>query len=148
MVSVFNVPVSFDSNGVMFNPLEETVALCEVLRASQTIRQIKSRKPKQTPRAPIYTDNDIIRLVYTIFSENNRFNTTSAFDRIGVIKSEMIYVDFDAFYQKFNDRFKEKYPHLANHLEYQKPSRFFYDKAKSMGLLAMPLLVYDSVTYC
>lgn len=135
--SVFNMPVSFDSNGAMFNPLEETVALCEVLRASQTIRQIKTRKPKQTPKAPIYTDNDIIRLVYTIFSENNRFNTSNAFDRIGVIKSEMIYVDFDAFYPKFNGRFKEKYPHLANHLEYQKAFKVFYDKAKSMGLLAM-----------
>jgi hypothetical protein len=135
--SVFNMPVGFDNNRVMFNPLEETVALCEVLRASQTIRQVKSKKPKHSPKAPIYTDNDIIRLVYTIFSENNRFNTTSAFDRIGIIKSEMIYVDFDAFYPKFNGRFKEKYPHLANHLEYQKAFKVFYDKAKSMGLLAM-----------
>lgn len=135
--SVFNMPVSYDDNGKMHNPLEETVALCEILRSAQTVRQVKPRKSQNTKKAPIYTENDIIRLVYTIFTEKNRFNTTSAFDRIGIIKSDLIYVDFDAFYPKFNGRFKEKYPHLANHLEYQKAFKLFFDKAKSMGLLAM-----------
>lgn len=119
--SVFNMPVSFDQNGKMYNPLEETVALCEMLRFSQTIRLVKARNNAPSKKkSPIYNDNDIIRLVYTIFSEKNRFNTTSAYDRIGIIKNDLIYVDFDAFYPKFNGRFKEKYPHLANHLEYQK----------------------------
>lgn len=136
--SVFNMPVSFDQNGKMYNPLEETVALCEMLRFSQTIRLVKARNNAPSKKkSPIYNDNDIIRLVYTIFSEKNRFNTTSAYDRIGIIKNDLIYVDFDAFYPKFNGRFKEKYPHLANHLEYQKAIKVFFDKVKQMGLLAM-----------
>lgn len=135
--SVFNMPVSFDKSGKMFNPLEETVALCELLRFSQTIVQVKSRDPKPVNKNPIYSDNDIIRLVYTIFTEKNRFNTPSAFDRIGIIKNDLIYIDFDAFYPKFNGRFKEKYPHLANHLEYQKAFKVFFDKAKQMRLLSM-----------
>lgn len=136
--SVFNMPVSFDHTGKMYNPLEETVALCEVLRFAQTVRLIKARTSgSNKKKSPVYTDNDIIRLVYTIFSEKNRFNTASAYDRIGIIKNELIYVDFDAFYPKFNGRFKEKYPHLANHLEYQKAIKVFFDKVKKMGLLAM-----------
>lgn len=135
--SVYNMPVSFDSNGRKYNPLEETVALCELLRSSQTIRQVKNKQNQNNKKKPIYTENDIIRLVYSIFSEKNRFNTTSAFDRIGIIRNDLIYVDFDDFYPKFNGRFKEKYPHLANHLEYQKAFKVFYDKIKKMGLLAM-----------
>ncbi|EOZ8645325.1 hypothetical protein ACQWTT_001076 [Acinetobacter baumannii] len=135
--SVYNMPVTFDSNKKMSNPLEEPVALCELLRFSQTIRQVKIKNNQNPKKSPIYTENDIIRLVYTIFSEKNRFNTTSAFDRIGIIRNDQIYIDFDAFYPKFNGRFKEKYPHLANHLEYQKAFKVFYDKIKKMGLLAM-----------
>lgn len=136
--SVYNMPVSFDENGKMYNPLEETVALCEMFRFSQTLRLVQARtNPRNNKKSPIYTDNDIIRLVYTIFSEKNRFNTASAYDRIGVIKNDLIYVDFDAFYPKFNGRFKEKYPHLANHREYQKAIKVFFDKVKQMGLLAM-----------
>jgi hypothetical protein len=109
-----------------------------MLRFSQTIRLVKARNNAPSKKkSPIYNDNDIIRLVYTIFSEKNRFNTTSAYDRIGIIKNDLIYVDFDAFYPKFNGRFKEKYPHLANHLEYQKAIKVFFDKVKQMGLLAM-----------
>lgn len=136
--SVYNMPISFDQNGKMYNPIEETVALCEMLRFSQTVRLVKNKTNKQNKKKPpIYTDNDIIRLVYSIFTEKNRFNTTSAFERIGIIKNDLIYIDFDAFYPKFNGRFKEKYPHLANHLEYQKAFKVFYDKVKQMGLLAM-----------
>ena len=139
--SVYNMPVSFDENGKMYNPIEETVALCEMLRFSQTVRLAKKKtNNKNKKNSPIYTDNDIIRLVYSIFTEKNRFNTTSAFDRIGIIKNDLIYIDFDAFYPKFNGRFKEKYPHLANHVEYQKAIKVFFDKVKQMGLLAMRIL--------
>lgn len=139
--SVFNMPVSFDEHGKMFNPLEETVALCELLRFSQTVLLVKTRTNNQNRRnSPTYTENDIIRLVYSIFTQKNRFNTPSAYERIGVIKNDLIYVDFDDFYPKFNGHFKEKYPHLANHVEYQKAFKVFYDKVKKMGLLAMRIL--------
>lgn len=140
--SNYNMPISFDAKGKMYNPLEETVALCELFRFSQTKRLVIKEQPQPKKKAP-YDENDIIRLVYSLFDEKDRFNTTGI-DQIGCVKSNTIYLDIDKFVPKFNGRFKEKYPNHANQVEYKRALNMLYEKLKKMGLLAMRILDEDS----
>lgn len=147
-ISVLNMPISYDSNGKMHNTLEEAVALCEFFREAKTqhlappvTRVVKSSSLSTT--SP-YNDTDIISLLSRLFHEKNRFNTTNTQTRIGIIRNDLIYIDVDSLIPKFNGRFAEKYPKLANSYEFDKALNALYNALKKMNLLAMRKLKENS----
>ncbi|NNH79190.1 hypothetical protein HLH17_16355 [Acinetobacter sp. ANC 5380] len=142
--SSYNMPISFDKNGQMYNPLEEPVGLCELLRFSQTVQMVTPTKApvSKESQAP-YSENDVLRLVFGLLTEKGRFNTNNN-SRVGIIKDGLIYLNMAEFLPKFNGRFKETYPNIANQVEYKKALNMFYYKLKKMSLLGMRLMDDDS----
>lgn len=147
-ISVLNMPISYDSNGKMHNTLEEAVALCEFFREAKTqhLAPPVTRVVKSTvvSTASPYNDTDIISLLSRLFHEKNRFNTTNTQTRIGIIRNDLIYIDVDSLIPKFNGRFAEKYPKLANSYEFDKALNALYNALKKMNLLAMRKLKENS----
>ena len=138
-----NMPIAFNSKGDMYNPLEECVGLCELLRFSQTVQLVQPPKVKNVENKAPYNENDIIRLVCSLLAEKGRFNT-SGNSRVGVIKDNLIYLNMADFLPKFNGRFKEKYPNIANNVEYKRALSLLYYKLKKMGLLGMRIIEEQS----
>lgn len=138
-VSSYNMPFTIGEDGKKYNTLDESVALCEFLRQSLTIKAVKA-KPKPQKKKNTnnqYGDSELIGLLSRLLHEKNRFNTQSADTRIGIIKNDMIYIDYDSFVPKFNGLFSQRFPHLANNNEYTNAQYAIYKKLNAMGLLAM-----------
>lgn len=138
-ISSYNMPFTIGEDGKKYNTLDEAVALCEFLRQILTVEAVKA-KPKAQKKKPNnspYGESDLIGLVSKLFHEKNRFNTQSSDTRIGIIKNDMLYIDFDSFVPKFNGVFSQRFPHLANNNEFTKAQYALYKKLASMGLLAM-----------
>ncbi|WP_436658771.1 hypothetical protein [Acinetobacter sp. P1(2025)] len=135
--SPFNMPISIDENGEMYNPLEETVALCELLRQALNTQPVALEKPKPRVKYHVLNDMDIMGLVTSIFYEKNRFIQTQTQDRIGLIRDGYIYLDMDSFIPKFNGRLSQRFPHYANLKDYNEAIFNFYKRLVNMNLLAM-----------
>lgn len=138
-MSSYNMPFTYDEKGNKVNTLEEAVALCEFLRKALTVKAVKI-KPKNTAkkqRNAQYNDGDLIGIMSRLFHEKNRFNTQNADTRIGIIKNDLLYIDYDSFAPKFNGLFGQRFPHLANNNEYTNAQYALYKKLAAMGLLAM-----------
>lgn len=138
-VSSYNMPFTIGPDGKKYNTLDEAVALCEFFRQAMTIKAIKAKpklQKKKTANSQ-YSDSDLIGLISKLFHEKNRFNTQNSDSRIGIIKNDMIYIDYDSFVPKFNGIFAQRFPHLANNNEFTNAQYALYKKLTGMGLLAM-----------
>src|SRR5690606_28393752 len=114
--------------------LDEAVALCEFFRQAMTIKAIKAKpKPQKKKTANSqYSDSDLIGLISRLFHEKNRFNTQNSDSRIGIIKNDMVYIDYDSFVPKFNGIFAQRFPHLANNNEFTNAQYALYKKLTGM----------------
>jgi hypothetical protein len=147
-VSSYNMPFAYNEKGEKVNTLEEAVALCELLRKALTVEQVEVQPVAQSRNAEskekggnnkkyTYTDNDLITIMSKLLHEKDRFNTTNTDERIGGVKNDLIYIDYDAFAPKFNGMFSRLHPKHANAQDYQVAQKALYERLKSMNLLAM-----------
>lgn len=138
-VSSYNMPFTIGEDGKKCNTLDESVALCEFLRQALTIKAVKAKPKPQKKKASHsqYGDSDLIGIASKLFHEKNRFNTQNSDTRIGIIKNDMVYIDYDSFVPKFNGLFAQRFPHLANNNEFTNAQFALYKKLNGMGLLAM-----------
>lgn len=137
--SSYNMPISFDENNNMFNPLEETVALCEFLRQALNTKSATHVVTEVVAQAP-YNSNDIMRLVHALLTGKERFNSPNLQARVGIIKNGLIYLDMAAFTPKFNGMFAQRFPANANQNDYNTGMFMIYERLKTSGLLAMNIL--------